>query len=241
MSESVPLSFLVQHQEQLLQCAAFADACPLATNYLLHQQMGPFGLVVNIVALRGAAASPTPLRVHLVVDNHLRFPTASLQLTAAQFDLMRERPADGGLGPANGALGPADGGLGPADGGLGPADGALGPADGGLGPADGALGPAVGGLGPADGRQSDASPRAAGRSRRPSAASHSSSDTPTEALRSRRHTKRTALSPPRCWRNAAALGARDGPEGRAAAAAAAAAVVVADRCGGAEPRNGRAL
>ena len=35
MSESVPLSFLVQHQEQLLQCAAFADACPLATNYLL--------------------------------------------------------------------------------------------------------------------------------------------------------------------------------------------------------------
>jgi hypothetical protein len=90
MSESVPLSFLVQHQEQLLQCAAFADACPLATNYLLHQQMGPFGLVVNIVALRGAAASPTPLRVHLVVDNHLRFPTASLQLTAAQFDLMRE-------------------------------------------------------------------------------------------------------------------------------------------------------
>lgn len=90
MSESVPLGFLVQHQEQLLQCAAFADACPLATNYLLHQQMGPFGLVVNIVALRGAAASPTPLRVHLVVDNHLRFPTASLQLTAAQFDLMRE-------------------------------------------------------------------------------------------------------------------------------------------------------
>lgn len=90
MSESVPLSFLVQHQEQLLQCAAFADACPLATNYLLHQQMGPFGVVVNIVALRAAAPSPTPLRVHLVVDNHQRFPTAALQLTLAQFDLVRE-------------------------------------------------------------------------------------------------------------------------------------------------------
>lgn len=89
--ESVPLSFLVQHQDLLLQNKELCDTCPLQTNYILHHQVGPFGMVTNIVTTtKTLSPSSTLLRTHMVIDNHISFPTATVMLSQQQLDLVRK-------------------------------------------------------------------------------------------------------------------------------------------------------